>query len=274
MYCEGIAPPTTSSTNSKPCAAIERLDAQIHLAELAGAAGLFLVAVMTFGRARDRLAIGNARRVRLAAHAVALAHAIEQHAQMQIAHAVEHGLVQARVMLDAHARIFGDELVQSVRELLFFAAPLGLDREPGHRRRERDRLQVIVVLVVRVVQHRVEVQLVDLRHRADVAGNRVRDLRVLLALQLVQVRDLERLARIADEQLRAGAHRALMHAKHAEPADERIDVHLEHVRDHVLVGSGVDLDALGLRALRLSGTAADCLPADSASAARRHRAAP
>src|SRR5690606_40380612 len=43
----------------------ERLDAQEHFAELARAARLFLVSMVTFRRARDRLAIGNARRVRL-----------------------------------------------------------------------------------------------------------------------------------------------------------------------------------------------------------------
>ena len=122
--------------------------------------------------------------VRLAAHAVALAHALEQHAQMQLAHAVQHGLVQARVMLDAHARILRDELVQSVRQLLLLAAPLRLDRQSGHRRRERDRLEVVMILIVRVVQHGIEMQLVDLRHGADVAGDGPRHLRVLLALQL------------------------------------------------------------------------------------------
>ena len=38
-------------------AARQRLDAQVHLAELAGAAGLLLVAVVAFGRTRDRLAV-------------------------------------------------------------------------------------------------------------------------------------------------------------------------------------------------------------------------
>ena len=68
---------------------------------------------------------------------------------------------------------------------------------------------------------------------------------MLFALQLVQMRDLEWLAPVADEQLRAGAHRALMHAEHAEAADERIDADLEHVRDHVTLRVGRHLHALG-----------------------------
>ncbi len=60
-----------------------------------------------------------------------------------------------------------------------------------------------VVLVVGVVQHGIEVQFVELGHRADVARHRQRHLVVLLALHAEQVRDLDRLARVADEQLRA-----------------------------------------------------------------------
>jgi hypothetical protein len=47
------------------------------------------------------------------------------------------------------------------------------------------------------------VQLVHLRHGADVARDRLRDLDVLLALQLVEVCKLDGLARVAHEQLRA-----------------------------------------------------------------------
>src|SRR6185503_20977019 len=70
-------------------AALERLDSQIHLAELTGAAGLLLVTMMAWRRARDRLFVWNARHVRLAAYAVALAHALEHHAQVQVAHPVQ-----------------------------------------------------------------------------------------------------------------------------------------------------------------------------------------
>ena len=52
--------------------------------------------------------------------------------------------------------------------------------------------QVNVVLVVRVVQHRVELDLLDLGHRADVARHERVGLDVVLALQLVEVPGLER----------------------------------------------------------------------------------
>ena len=64
-----------------------------------------------------------------------------------------------------------------------------------------ERLQVDVVVLGGVVQHRVEVHLLDLRDRADVARHRLADLDVLLALQLEQVADLEGLAAVADVEL-------------------------------------------------------------------------
>ena len=53
-------------------AARHRFDAQEHFAELAGAAGLLLVAVVAFGLGADGFAIGDARRVGLHLDAVAL----------------------------------------------------------------------------------------------------------------------------------------------------------------------------------------------------------
>ena len=77
-------------------------------------------------------------------------------------------------MLDAHAGVLGGELVQRIGKALLVAAALRLDRDAEHGRRKRHRLQVILVLVVRVVQHGIQVQLVDLGDRADVARDRRR----------------------------------------------------------------------------------------------------
>ena len=84
--------------------------------------------------------------------------------------------------------------------------------------------------------------LVDLGHRGQVARHRAVDLDVLAALQHEQVADLERLASVADEELRVARHRALVHAEYAELADEGIDDDLEHVREHVLSGSGTEAE--------------------------------
>src|SRR5271167_1247218 len=64
--------------------------------------------------------------------------------------------------------------------------------------------------------------------------------------------DLEWLALIADEKLRVAGDGALMDAKDAELADERIDDHLEHVRKDVLLGVGRRGKFDGCRAFSLS----------------------
>ena len=82
-------------------------------------------------------------------------------------------------------------------------------------------------------------------------GHRAVDLDVLAALQHEQVPDLERLAPVADEELRVLGHRALVHAEDAELADERVDDDLEHVREHVLGRVRLGAELLGRIALAL-----------------------
>src|SRR6185312_13158380 len=199
--------------------------------ELAGAAGLLLVAAVTLGRPGHGLPVGDAGRVRFYVHAVALTHSFQQRAQMQLAGAVEDRLVDRGVMLDADAGILRGELVQRIGEPLLVAAALRLYRQAQHRRREGNGLQVVLVLVVRVMQHCIEVQLLYLRDRADIAGTRFRYFHLFLAGELIKMRGLEGLARVTDEELGAGAHRALMNAQHTQLADIRIDGDLENGGD-------------------------------------------
>jgi hypothetical protein len=110
-------------------AARQRLDAQEHLAELAGAAGLLLVAVVAFGRRRDGLAVGDARRTRVDLELVGLAQPLQQHAQVQFAQAVDDGLVGAGHVLHLQARVLVDQLGQDLPHALLVAAALG--RSPG-----------------------------------------------------------------------------------------------------------------------------------------------
>ncbi len=148
------------------------------------------------------------------------------------------------VVLDDQRRVLGRHLVQHFGDALLVAAALRLDRHAAHRRRELQRPHVDLVLVVRVVQHAVEVDLVDLRDRGDVARHRGRHVDRLRALQHQQVPDLEGLAAAADEQLRVLGDRALVHAEDAELADVRIDHDLEHVRQHVLLRIGLGAEFL------------------------------
>src|SRR5439155_13859160 len=62
-------------------AARQRLDSQIDLAELAGAAALLLVPVVSLGRRGDGLAVCDSRRARVDLAFVGVVHAVEQRAQ-------------------------------------------------------------------------------------------------------------------------------------------------------------------------------------------------
>ena len=91
--------------------------------------------------------------------------------------------------------------------------------------------KVNAVQRVVIVQHIVGVDVLDLRHRADVAGDDLRDLAVLLALEMKDVPQLDRLLVMPDEDLRLPGDLPLVHAEDRELADERVGGDLEHVRE-------------------------------------------
>ena len=167
---------------------------------------------------------------------------------MQVRKAADHALVELLVVLDAEARIFFAESLQRRCELLLLALVRGLDRKAKHRHGKIEWFQVNLILVVRIVQHRVEMDFIDLRDGRDVARNRLFDFGVILAAQLEEMADLERLLAVVDEKLRVLLHRALIDAEHAELADERIVDDLEDVGDHMLLRIGYGIDRFGARA--------------------------
>ena len=120
-------------------AARQRLDLEEHLAELAGAAGLLLVAAVALGARRDGLAVRDRRRPRVELELVLARHLLEDGAQVHLAQAAHHGLVGLRVVLDLEARILGEDLVQHVGYFLLVAALLRLHREAEHRHRQLER---------------------------------------------------------------------------------------------------------------------------------------
>src|SRR5205814_10074390 len=71
----------------EPRSARQRLDAQLHLAELPRAPGLPLVAMMAFGLCGDGLAIRDPRRARIDLELELRGHAFEHRAQMQLSQA-------------------------------------------------------------------------------------------------------------------------------------------------------------------------------------------
>jgi hypothetical protein len=183
--------------------------------------------------AGDGLAVGDLRRPRRHLEAIGLAQPLEQNAQVQLAETVDDRLVGAGDVLELQARVLVDELGQDLPHALLVAVALGLDRQAVHGPRERHRREVDVVVLGGVVQDGVELDLVDLGDRDDVAGQRLRDLDMVLALEHEEMRDLERLSAVADVEEAVLRDRPLVDAKDAEPADEGIDRDLEDVREHV-----------------------------------------
>src|SRR5207247_347904 len=124
--------------------------------------------------------------------------------------APDHRLVGGRVALELEARVLHLELVEHFEEALLVALLLGLDRDAVHGNGKFERTQVDMVLVVRIVQHAVELDLLDLGHRADVPRNERVGLDVVLALYRKQVPDLEGAPAVADEELRVRSDRSLV----------------------------------------------------------------
>src|SRR5256886_5728702 len=87
-------------------AAGQRLHFQEPLAELAGAAGLLLVAAVPFRARRDRLAVGNRRRAGVELELVLRRHLLEHGPEMHLAEPAHYRLVRLGVVLDAKARVF------------------------------------------------------------------------------------------------------------------------------------------------------------------------
>ena len=205
MYWPGIVPPKTSLTNSKPCAALHRLDAEKDFAELARAAGLLFVAMMPFGLAGDRLAIGDLWRLGVDVQAAVL-QLFQDQPQVHFADAIDDHLVRLAIGVIFERRIFLGEFRQRAGDFLLVAARLGRDRQPVHRRREDIGLQVHAVERMIIVQHIVGVDFFDLRHRADIAGDDLIGLLVLLALQVKHVPELDRFLGVADVDLALPEH--------------------------------------------------------------------
>ena len=155
-------------------------------------------------------------------------------------------------MRDGERRILRHHPVQHFGNALFVAAALGLDRDAVHRRREFERLHVDVVFLVRIVQHAIEFDLLHLGDGADIARHEFIDLKVILALQLVQVANLERSLAVADIELRILAHSALMDAEDTNLAHVGVGDDLEYVRQHMFAGIGLGMKGLGIRIAKLA----------------------
>ena len=222
----GIDPPKMSSTNLKSEPARQGLQADPAVAELAVAARLLLVAPVGLGRGLDRLPVGDLRLLEVDLDLVALAQARDHHLDVELAHAREQHLVGLRVARDAQDRVLLEQPLERGRDLVVVAARLRLDGEGGGGLREHDRR---VDDRARLVGERVAgLRVLELRHRADVAGLDLRDLGLGLALQ--QQERAHALGGVAAHVVDGGVglQRAGVDAEEGDAPGVRVHDRLEH----------------------------------------------
>ena len=136
--------------------------------------------------------------------------------------------------LDNKGRVFHGQLAEDIEKALFITFLPGFDGQPGHRFGKLERNEMNMVFVVRVMQHAVKIDLVDLGYGTDVAREQFVDFDTVLALQLKEMTNLDRTLAVADEQLHILLHRPLVDAEDANLAHVGVGHDLENVGQHVL----------------------------------------
>ncbi len=151
----------------------------MHLTELAGAAGLFLVTVHRVGDLGDGLAVRDLRREELDVDLIVVVEVPLEDVDLLLAHAVDDGLLQFAGVLDAEGRVFGAGAVEGLAQLLLVFLVGSLDGAAILERREGDRIDDLVV--ARGVERLVRLDGLQLHGTAHVAGHQLGDALFLLA---------------------------------------------------------------------------------------------
>ena len=127
-----------SSTNSKSAPRAQRLHADLAVAELAVAAGLLLVAAVRLGGRRDRLAVGDPRRLQVHLDAEAALQLGDRDLDVELALAGEEQLLGLRIAAVADEGSSSSSRWIERADLVLVAAGLRLDGVGEHRLGELD----------------------------------------------------------------------------------------------------------------------------------------
>ncbi len=114
--------------------AVLRPDFDMHIAELAMAAGLALEARMLLHLGADRLLVADLRPARLDRQVVAQLQPLQRDLQMDVALAVQQQFVGIGIVVEAERGILLRQLRQGRRQLHLVIAVLGIDRQRIQRR--------------------------------------------------------------------------------------------------------------------------------------------
>src|SRR4051794_15048817 len=120
-----------------------RLDVDVDDAVLPRAAGLTHEAALDLlGGAADGLAVGDLRTADVGLDVELAPHAVDQHLEVQLAHAGDLGLARLLVRLDLERRVLLGQAAQGDRHLLLVGLGLRLDGDLDDRLGEVDRLEL------------------------------------------------------------------------------------------------------------------------------------
>ena len=183
-------------------AALERLDGDHGVAVLALATGLAHEAALALGGLADRLAVADLRPADVGLDLELAQHPVDDHLEVQLAHAGDARLARLLVAADAEGRVLLAEALEGERHLVLVGLRLRLDGELDHRLGEGDRLEDDRL---RLVAERVAGEGgLEADGRGDVAGADRLDLLAVVGVQLDQAPDplLLALGRVVD--VRAG----------------------------------------------------------------------
>ena len=165
----------------------------MDLAELAAAAALLLVPVARLGVGGDRLAVGDFRLLGDDFQVEAAFETVLDHVEVQLAHAGDDHFLGLRVARHLESRVFVGDLVQAAGNFLLVAAGLRLDRQAEHRRREGRPRQLRRLGAG--ADGVADVQVLHLGDGDDVAGDRLGDVLLRLALHVQQAAGARRTCR-------------------------------------------------------------------------------
>src|SRR3954452_25425179 len=194
-----------------------RLDVDVDDAVLARAAGLAHEAALDLlGRAADRLAVGDLGAADVRLDVELAAHAVDQHLQVQLAHAGDLGLAGLLVGLDLERRILLGQAAESDRHLLLVGLRLRLDGDLDDGLGELDHLE----LDRRVGggQRVARDDLLDADARGDVPGVDAVDLLAVVGVHHQDAADPLGAPRVDVEDARARLELARVHAEVGELA--------------------------------------------------------
>jgi hypothetical protein len=164
------------------------LDRDLDLGELARTTGLLLVRVVdALDDLGDRLAVGDLRLADVGLDLELAAHAVDEHLEVQLAHAGDDRLAGLLVGADLEGRVLLRQALDRGAELLLVALGLGLDGHVDDRGGEVHRLQHdgLVGRAQRLARGGV----LQTHHRDDLAGTDGRDLLTLVRVHLVDLAD-------------------------------------------------------------------------------------